>query len=80
LNAPNETFLSQHAEGIVNRLPRDGTDLGADKRGNIIRRAMGAVRYCPQHGEALSRHLNAVFTKNFRRINKHDSKLHQILD
>ena len=63
LNAPDEALLGQHPEGVVHRLPRDGTDLGANVLGDAIRRAMRATRDRPQHGQALGRDLETMFAK-----------------
>lgn len=68
LDAPDEALLSQSSKGVVNRLPRDGAEIGANVFGEGVRRAMGPTRHRPQHGQALGRNGHAVFAKELSRI------------
>jgi hypothetical protein len=43
LNPPDEVLLGKHPEGVVNRLSRNGSDLGANLFSDVIRGAVGAV-------------------------------------
>ncbi|RFC44724.1 MAG: hypothetical protein DVB28_000888 [Verrucomicrobia bacterium] len=47
LNAAQKALLHEGSEGIVDGLPRDGTDLGAHGFGEGVRGAMGVRRYRP---------------------------------
>jgi hypothetical protein len=72
LNAPEESFLDQHPQGIVHRLSRNGTNLGANVLGDIIRRAVGPTRHRPQYSQALRRDLDTMFPKEFGWIVTHN--------
>ena len=72
LDAPDEALLGQDPEGVVHRLSRDGTDLGANVLGDFFRRTMGPTRHRPKHGQALSRDLDTVFAKDFGWIVRHN--------
>jgi hypothetical protein len=71
LDAPDEPFGDQQAEGVVHRLQRDGTDLGADDFCNAVGRDMGLGRNGPQDSQSLRRDLDAALTKEFGRISSH---------
>lgn len=64
LDAPENALLGEGAEGVVNRLPRDGAYLGADDPLDLVRRAVRGLGHRPQHGKPLSRHLQAVPSQN----------------
>lgn len=68
LNAPNQSLFDQHAEGIINRLLRDRTDLGANLFGDYVHGAVRPARNSIQHGQTLGRNRNAVLTKEGGRI------------
>jgi hypothetical protein len=50
LNATEDPLLGQDREGVVHRLSRDGTDLGANVFQDFVRPAVGPSKYRPQHG------------------------------
>jgi hypothetical protein len=82
LNAPDEAFGHQEAEGVVHRLERDGTDLGPDDLGHAIGRDVRLTRDRPQDGQSLGRDLNAAFskTKEMGRVRAHVHTIDQNLD
>jgi hypothetical protein len=53
LNAPDDAFVGQDPEGVVNRLFGNGPDLGAHFLGECVRRGVGAMRDRPKHSDAL---------------------------
>jgi len=63
LDAPDEALLDQHPEGVVHRLSRDGTDVGANVLGDGVCRAVGPTRHRSQDGQALGRDLDTMFAK-----------------
>ena len=69
--SPNQSLFGEHPEGVVHGLTRNGSDLGANLLGNVIRSAMGPQRYRPQHGQALGRDLETVFAELFSGIVGH---------
>ena len=79
LNAPDEAFRGQHPEGVVNRLSRDGTDLGANLHGDEVRRGVGSIRNRPQHGQTLGRNCDAILAKKFGCVS-HSVRLNRVLD
>jgi hypothetical protein len=78
LDSPDEALLGQDAEGVVHRLSRDGTDLGANVLDDVVHHTMGPTRHRSQHGQALSRDLESVFAKHLGSIVKHDVIIGQI--
>src|SRR3954453_95131 len=72
LDAPDESLLDQHPEGVVHRLPGDGADLGANVLGDVVGCAVGPTRHRPQHGQALGRHLDTLFAKEVGWIARHN--------
>ena len=74
LNAPDDPFTDQDAEGVVHRLERDRTDLRSDGLGHAIRGDMRLTRYRAQHSQPLGRHLKAVLTKKLRGVSHHPRK------
>lgn len=63
LDAPDEALLNQEAERVVNRLARDGSDIGTHILGDGVCRAVGATRNRSQHGQALGCNLDAAFAE-----------------
>jgi len=63
LDASDEALLGQHPKGVVHRLSRDGTDLGANVLGDGVRRAVRSTQYRSQNGQSLGRDLDTVLTK-----------------
>ena len=60
LDAPDETFLNQHSQGVVDRLPGDGPYLSANIIGNVVSRAVRPLRDRPQDGQSLGGHLDPM--------------------
>jgi len=71
LNAPDETFGDQDAEGVVHRLERDGSDLGPDDFGHAVGRDVRLPGDRPQDSQSLGRDLNATLTKEVSRLKGH---------
>src|SRR5262249_39581337 len=71
LDAPDEPLLDQHREGVVNRLSRDGADVGANARSDVVGRAVGPTRHDPQYCEALGRDMDTTFAQEFGQIAGH---------
>jgi hypothetical protein len=80
LNAPEEAFGYQDAEGVVHRLQRDCTDLGPDDLGHALGRDVRLTRDGPHDGESLRRDLNAALTEEVRRLRTHLRSIDQILE
>ena len=71
LNAPEEAFGDQEAEGVVHRLERDGTNLGPDCLGDAVGRDMRLTGNRPQHRQSLGGYLNPALSKEFCRVRSH---------
>ncbi len=79
LNAPDETLFGEDGEGVLDCLPRNGADLGANVLGDGIGRGMGPARDRPQDRESLGRDGDAVVAKKGGGIG-HGSRIDQVLD
>ena len=66
LDASDEAPLGQQTERVVDRLARDGTDLGPGDIGDVVRRAVWSTGDRPQDGETLRRDLDPVSAKQVR--------------
>ena len=71
LNAPDEALGDQDAERVVDRLQRDGADLGPDDLGHGVGRDVRLSRDRPQDGQSLGGDLNAALAKAARRVSDH---------
>lgn len=80
LNAPDEAFGNQDAEAVVDRLERDGPNLGPDGFGHGVGRSVGLTRDGPQDGQSLGGHLNAALAKEIGRVGGHALMLRQIIE
>ena len=82
LDAPDDAFANQDAQGVVHRLQRDRANLRPHGFGHAIRGDMRRGRHRPQHREALRRDLKTVLTKKLRRIGDHHAcdRINQILE
>ena len=80
LNAPDEAFGDQDAEGVVHRLERDGADLGPDGLGHAVGRDVGLTRDRPQDSQSLGRDLNTALPKEVSRVGGHGDRVDQIFD
>jgi hypothetical protein len=74
LNASDESLSGQQAEGVVDRLQRDGADLGPHGLGDAISGDVGLAPDRAQHSQALRRNLNAVLTKKVSLIDGHTNR------
>jgi len=80
LNAPDEAFGDQDAEGVVNRLERDGPDLGPDDLGHFVGRDVGLTRDRPQDSQSLGRDLNTALPKEVSRVSSHTGTIDQTIE
>lgn len=71
LNAPDEAFGDQEAEGVLHGLERNGPDLGPDELRHAVGADVGLPSDRPQDGQALGRDLNATLTKEVCRLGGH---------
>ncbi len=53
LNSPDDAFVGQDPEGVVNCLSRHDPNLCANVLGEGVRRGVGAIGHRSQHGDAL---------------------------
>lgn len=63
MNGPDKALLSQHPKGVINGMPRDGTDLRANVLDNLSSRTVTPSRHDPQNGEAVASDLGAMLAK-----------------
>jgi hypothetical protein len=63
LNPPDEPLFGEHPEGIVDRLPRNRTDLAANFLSHIVRRRVRPLSHGTQHGQPLRRNLEAILSQ-----------------
>jgi hypothetical protein len=80
LNPPDQPLLCQHPEGVVHRLPRNGSNLSTNLNGHIIRRRMRPAGYRPQHSHTLGCDLETISPQKFGGILEHRGNLAAILD
>lgn len=80
LNTSDETAGDKHAEGVVHRLKRDGTNLPPDRLGYAVGRDVGLPRDCPQNRQALRSHLNPALTEEVGLIGDHPHTVTQTID
>ena len=71
LNAPDKAFGGKYAEGVVDRLERDGADLGLDGLGDAVSRNVRLTRHRPQDSQSLGGDLNTALTKEGNRVLSH---------
>ena len=57
LDAPEQALVDQNAEGVVDALTRDRTNLGSDGLGNVVCRTVRSIGHRPQDGQPLGRDL-----------------------
>jgi hypothetical protein len=77
LNASDEAFADQHAEGVVYRLERDGTDLCPGDLGHPVGGDVRVTRDGTQDSQTLGRDLNSALTKKICRIGGHRERIDQ---
>ena len=80
LNAADETFGDQNAEGVVHRLQRDRPDFAPDDVGYGVRGDVRLTRDGPQHGQSLRRNLHTALTKEIGRVAGHADRVDQFFD
>jgi hypothetical protein len=71
LNAPDDAFANQDAQGVVHRLKRDRANLRSHRVGYAIGGDMRLGGHRPEHRQALRRDLKTVLTKKLRRLGDH---------
>jgi hypothetical protein len=71
LNAPDQTFGDQEAEGVVHRLERDGPDLGSHDLGRAIGGDVRLTRHRSQDSQSLGGDLNAALAQEVSRVDGH---------
>lgn len=80
LNAPDESFGDQNAEGVIDRLERDRTDLSSDRFGHRIGCDVRLSRDDAKDGQTLGCDLDASLPQQLRGIDVHPNILDQILE
>jgi hypothetical protein len=80
LNAADEAFGDEDAEGVVHRLERDGADLGPDNLGHAVGRDVGLTRDRPQDSQSLGRNLDTALPKEVGRVSVHTDTIHPLID
>lgn len=80
LESSDESFGDEKAEGVVDRLERDRTDLGPHHVRDRIGRDVGTARDCPEDGQSLGCYLDSALAEEFSRIRAHAGRLDQIFD
>ena len=71
LNAPDQPLGDEDAKGVIDRLKRDGPDLGPDDLGHAVGCDVGLAGYRPQNSQSLSRHLDTALPKKVNRVSGH---------
>jgi hypothetical protein len=71
LNPTNQALGDQHAECVVDRLKRDGADLGPHRLGNGIGSDVRPPRDGAQNSQSLRRHLDTALSKEVCRVGRH---------
>ncbi len=59
LDAPDEVIFGQDAQGVVDRLTRDGTNVSPYQLLYLVRGSVRPAGHSSHHSQALSGHLNA---------------------
>lgn len=78
LNPPQNPLLGKHSQRIINRLTRDGPQLGSNVFNDSIRRTMRLPTHRPHHSQTLSRHLHIMFAEYLRRVMNHGMDIVQL--
>ena len=68
LDTPDEALVGQDTEGVVNRLTRDGADLGPHEFLDLVGRAVRPAGHRSEDGQTLGRHLNTVLAEEVRSV------------
>jgi hypothetical protein len=77
LNLADETLGHQQAQRVVDRLPRNGADLGPDDPGDDLGARVRPGLHGAEDGDALGSDLNAVLPKELRRPSRHPCSIAQ---
>jgi hypothetical protein len=80
LNAPDQAFGDQDAEGVVHRLQRDGADFSPDDLGHAVGRDVGLARDRLKDGQSLRRHLDTALPKEVGRVSGHGLRIDQFFE
>jgi hypothetical protein len=65
LNAPNETFVDEQAERVIDRLARDRSDVGFGGFGDVFGRAVGLVSDGAKYRKPLRGDVESVALQSF---------------
>ncbi len=79
LDASDEVLVSQNPKGVVDRLARDGADLGPHQLGKVVRRTVRSSRHRPEHCQPLGRDLETVSTKKVRFVGSRPQGHHRMI-
>jgi len=71
LDTPEQPFLGQQAEGVVDRLEGDGADLGPHHFRHAVGGDVGLTSDGTQDGQSLGRDLDAVLTEKIAWVGGH---------
>jgi hypothetical protein len=63
LYPPQQAFLDEQIERVVNGLTRNRSEFRANFLGHIIRRAVWSLRHCAQNRQPLCSHLHSVISQ-----------------
>ena len=80
LNAADESFGDEDAEGVVDGLQGDRTDLGSDRVGHRIGRDVRLSRDDAKDGQSLGCDLDSSVAQQLSGIGVHPNMLDQILE
>src|SRR5690606_888251 len=75
LDAADEALVGEKVEGVVDGLPGDDADFGADAFGDFVGGAVGPVRHGAKHGKTLGRDLDAVVAQEVGRVGNHGDRI-----
>lgn len=68
LDTADKSLFGEDSDRVINRLSRNRPDLGADFLSEGVRRDVGTARHCPQHGQTLGGHEDALIAEKFSPI------------
>jgi hypothetical protein len=71
LNTPDQTFGDENAQGVVDGLERDCTNLRPDGLRHGVGRDVRLPRYRPEDSQSLGSNLDAALPKKISRIRSH---------
>jgi hypothetical protein len=80
LDASHDAALDERIQGVVYRLLRNRTDVGAGEAGDVVGRRVRGLCHCAQDGEALGGDDDSVSTKGIGVGGQHGVSLDTSLD